>query len=174
MKNKSRKMAVCAITAALGVVLMLLGAVLGLGTYVAPMYVGWCLIPIGKHCGIKYQTLLWLVISLLSALFVANIEQNLMFIFLFGWYPIARPRLQKLPKAVRFLVKFLLFNVIVVSLEAVLINILAPEAMELWSAVILMAIGNAAFFLYDFAFPVFELLSERCLKKFFFTRRLFE
>ena len=168
MKSQSRKMAVCAMTAALGVVLMLLGAVLGLGTYMSPMFVGWCLIPIGKHYGAKYQVMLWIVISVLCALFVTNIEQNLMFIFLFGWYPIARPKLQKLPKTMRFLTKLLVFNGIVISLEAIIISVLVPEAMELWLAVALMVMGNAAFFFYDFAFPVFELLSEHYLKKIVF------
>lgn len=167
MKSQSKRLAMCAMTAALGVVLMLLGSFLGLGTYMAPMFVGWCLIPIGKEYGRKYQTMLWVVISLLCTIFVTNIEQNLMFMFLFGWYPIVRPVLQKLPKVPRIFVKLLLFNVIGITLEALLITFLVPEAMEVWMAVVLIMLGNATFFMYDFAFPVFEILSERYLKKLF-------
>lgn len=167
MNRVARRMAICSVTAALGVVLMLLGAVLGLGTYMAPMFVGWCLIPIGKEYGVKYQTMLWIVISLLSALFVANIEQNLMFIFLFGWYPIVRPRIQRLAKLLRFIVKLLLFNVVVISVEAAIITFFVPEAMEAWMAIVLIVLGNATFFFYDFAFPVFELLADLYLKKLF-------
>ena len=167
MKRLSRRLVVCAMTAALGVVLMILGAFLGLGTYMAPMFVGWCLIPVGKEYGAKYQTMLWIVISLLSLLFVTNIEQNLMFVFFFGWYPIVRPVLQKFSKFTRILVKLLLFNIVVISVEAVVIKLLVPEAMEMWMAVVLIVLGNATFLFYDFAFPVFELLADRYLKELF-------
>lgn len=75
--------------------------------------------------------------------------------------------LQKLPKVPRIFVKLLLFNVIGITLEALLITFLVPEAMEVWMAVVLIMLGNATFFMYDFAFPVFEILSERYLKKLF-------
>ena len=151
----------------MGVVLMLLGAFLGLGTYVAPMFVGWSLIPIGKEYGAKYQVLLWIIISLMCAFFVADIEQNLMFAFLFGWYPIARSKLQKIPMIPRVIVKLLLFNTIVIGLENVIVSILAPEAMDVWFAIILIVLGNVVFFLYDYAFPVFDRLADRYLKKLF-------
>lgn len=167
MKQQSRRVAICAMTAAVGVVLMLLGSVLGLGTYVAPMFVGWCLLPIGKHYGVKYQTMLWIVISLLCAMLVPNIEQNLMFAFLFGWYPILRPKLQKLPKLPRFVLKLLAFNAIIVALEAVILTFFVPEAMEVWMAVLLLTMGNLTFLFYDFAFPVFELLSDYYLRRLF-------
>lgn len=167
MKIRSKRMAICAMTAALGVVLMLLGSVLGLGTYMAPMFVGWCLIPIGREYGVKYQAMLWIIISLASMLFVASIEQNLMFSLLFGWYPIVRPRIQKLPKIPRLIAKLLLFNIIVITIEAVVITFFVPEVVEVWMAVVLIALGNATFIFYDYAFPVFELLANAYLKKLF-------
>ena len=167
MKRQSKRLAMCAMTAALGVVLMLLGTFLGLGIYMAPMFVGWCLIPIGKEYGVRYQIMLWIVISLLCAIFVTDIEQNLMFAFLFGWYPIARTKLQKLQKFPRIFTKLLLFNGIVIALEAVVITLLVPEAMEALMAILLIVLGNITFFLYDRAFPVFEFLSDRYRKKLF-------
>ncbi len=167
LKVSSKRIAICAMTAALGVVLMLLGSFLGLGMYMAPMFVGWCLIPIGKKYGVKYQTMLWIVIGLLCLMLVSDIEQNLMFIGLFGWYPIIRARLQKLPRALRLLVKLALFNVVIISLEALVLLLLFPEPLEAWMAVVLLVLGNLTFLFYDFAFPVFELLSEHYLKKLF-------
>ncbi len=171
MREQSGRMAVCAVTAALGVVLMLLGAALGLGVYIAPMLVGWCLIPIGRAYGVRYQTMLWVVISLLSAVFVADIEENMVFAFLFGWYPIIRPRLQKLSGAVRLCVKLALFNAVIIALETVLITLLVPEVMETWAAVLLLVLGNATFLIYDFVFPAFEVLFERYLGRFLFKRK---
>ena len=90
MKFQSKKMAVCSMTAAVGVVILLLGGVLGLGMYVCPLLVGLCLMPIGRLYGVKYQLMLWIVISLLSLLLVPNPEENLTFAGIFGWYPHSR------------------------------------------------------------------------------------
>ena len=167
MKQQSRKMAVCGMTAALGVVIMLLGAVLGLGMYLSPMLVGLCLIPIGKEWGVKYHLMLWAVIGLLSLILVSNVEQNLMFIGLFGWYPALRPKLQNLPRTLRLCVKLLIFNVIVISLEVLIMTVLVPETMGTVFTVVLLVMGNITFVLYDFAIPRFEIITRKYLKKIF-------
>lgn len=167
MKQQSRRMAICGMTAALGVVLMVLGAILELGMYVCPMFVGLCLIPIGKEWGVRYHLMLWAAISLLCLMLVTNLEQNLMFIGLFGWYPALRPRLQRLPPLPRLAVKLLLFNAIVIAIEALLIFVLVPEAMGTVFTMILLMLGNATFLLYDFAIPRFEWLARKHLKKLF-------
>ena len=167
MKQQSRRMAVCGMAAALGVVLMVLGAILELGMYVCPMFAGLCLIPIGKEWGVKYHLMLWAAISLLCLMLVSNLEQNLMFIGLFGWYPALRPRLQRLPPLSRLLVKLVLFNAIVIAIEALLIFVLVPESMGTVFTVILLVLGNVTFLLYDFAIPRFEWMARKHLKKLF-------
>lgn len=167
MRSGARKIAVCAVTAALGVVLMLLGSFMGLGMYMAPIFVGWCLIPIGRRYGVRYQTMLWIAIGLLSMLLVSDMEQNLMFIGFFGWYPIIRLKLQKLPRIPRLCLKLLLFNVVIVAIEAVVLTFLVPGMLEIWLVALLLGMGNLTFLVYDYAFPVFELLADRYLKKLF-------
>lgn len=153
--------------AALGVVIMLLGAVLGLGMYVCPMIVGLCLIPIGQDYGTKYQIMLWIVISILSFILVPNPEENLMFAGLFGWYPALWPKLQKLPKLPRFLLKLLLFNVIVIVLESLIMLVLVPEVMETGMMFLLLVLGNVTFLLYDKVIPRFDAIAKKYLKKAF-------
>ncbi|MGN1003722.1 MAG: hypothetical protein ACI4O5_02715 [Oscillospiraceae bacterium] len=167
MKKKSKQIAVCGVTAALGVVIMMLGAVLGIGMYLAPMLVGVCLIPIGREWGAKYQILLWIVISLLSLILVSEPEENLMFLGLFGWYPILRPTLQKLPPVLRVVVKLLIFNVVVIALELLLLLVLVPEGMGTALTVLLLVLGNVTFLVYDFAIPRFEMLAAKYLKRVF-------
>lgn len=166
MKLQARRMAVCSMMAALGVVLLLLGAVLSLGMYACPMIVGLCLIPVGETYGKKYQLLLWLVISFLSMLLVPNPEENLMFFGLFGWYPILWPGLQRLPKGLRMPIKLLLFNGVVIALEALVLLVLAPEAMETAMLFLLLLLGNVTFVLYDRVIPKFGLIAGKYLKKF--------
>lgn len=156
--------------AALGVVIMLLGAVLGLGMYVCPMIVGLCLIPIGQDYGTKYQIMLWIVISILSFILVPNPEENLMFAGLFGWYPALWPKLQKLPKLPRFLLKLLLFNVTVIALESLIMLVLVPEVMETGMMFLLLVLGNVTFLLYDKVIPRFDAIAKKYLKKAFHKR----
>lgn len=162
--GQTKRLTICAMMAAVSVVLMLLGAVLQLGTYAAPLLTGMVLIPIGDRYGRKYQVMLWLVISVLCFMLLPAAEQNMMFAGLFGWYPIAYPTLQKLPRLLRLLVKLLLFNGVVIAMEALLLWVIAPEAMELTMMLLLLALGNVTFLLYDYLIPKTELILRRIMK----------
>lgn len=165
MRKQTRVIAVCGVTVALGVVIMVLGNVLGLGMYLAPMLAGLCLSAVGRELGTKYQILLWIAIGLLSFMLISNPEQNLMFAGLFGWYPILRPALQKRKRILRFVAKFLIFNVIVVALEALLVLVLVPESLGAGLTLLLLVLGNVTFFVYDLAIPRFDFLSAKYLKR---------
>ena len=162
--GQTKRLTMCAMMAAVSVVLMLLGAVLQLGTYAAPLLTGMVLIPIGDRYGRKYQVMLWLVISVLCFMLLPAAEQNMMFAGLFGWYPIAYPTLQKLPRLMRLPVKLLLFNGVVFAMEALLLWVIAPEAMELTMMLLLLALGNVTFLLYDYLIPKTELILRRIMK----------
>jgi len=164
VKKQSKQIAVCGITTALGVVLMFLGNILGLGMYLIPMLIGMLLTSVGRAWGKKFQILLWLAIGLLSPILVPSPEQNLMFLGLFGWYPILRPTLQKLSNVLRFAVKFLIFNFVVVGLEALIVLVLVPEALGTTLTILLLVLGNITFFVYDMAIPRFESLAAKHLK----------
>lgn len=164
MRENARRMALCAMMAALCVVLMVLGAVLELGMYAAPMLAGLCFIPIGQKYGRKYHLILFVASSLLCFMFVPNIEQNLIFVGFLGWYPIAHPGLQKLPKGLRLIVKLLLFNAIVIAIEWLVITVLVPDVMGgtlLW---IMLILGNLTFVAYDFMLPRLQVFLQRISK----------
>lgn len=164
MANKARRMALCAMMAALCVVLMVLGAVLELGMYASPLLAGLCFIPIGQKYGRKYHILLFAASAVLCFLLVPNIEQNLVFAGLLGWYPIVRPGLQKLPRWLRLPVKLALFNVIIIAIEALVMLVLVPEVIGgvmLW---VLLILGNITFLAYDFMIPRLDTLLRRITK----------
>lgn len=118
MRNaETKRIALCGMMAALSVVILLMGAVLGLGIYLAPMVAGIILLPVGRSCGGKYHVMLWLTVSVLAFVLVPEIEENLMYLCLFGCYPILHPKLSCLPKGVRTAVKLLLFNGIFLAVE---------------------------------------------------------
>ena len=164
MRTSAKRMATCSMMAALSVVLMVLGAILELGMYACPLFAGLCFIPIGQKYGRKYHITLYVASSILCFLMVPNMEENLMFAGLFGWYPIVRPVLQKLPKVIRWICKLVIFNVVVIAIEWLVMTILVPEAIGgtlLW---VLLILGNITFLAYDFMIPKMEILMGRIVK----------
>ena len=164
MRTSAKRMATCSMMAALSVVLMVLGAILELGMYACPLFAGLCFIPIGQKYGRKYHITLYVASSILCFLMVPNMEENLMFVGLFGWYPIVRPVLQKLPKVIRWICKLVIFNVVVIAIEWLVMTILVPEAIGgtlLW---VLLILGNITFLAYDFMIPKMEILMGRIVK----------
>ena len=164
MRTSTKRMATCSMMAALSVVLMVLGAILELGMYACPLFAGLCFIPIGQKYGRKYHITLYVASSILCFLMVPNMEENLMFAGLFGWYPIVRPVLQKLPKVIRWICKLVIFNVVVIAIEWLVMTILVPEAIGgtlLW---VLLILGNITFLAYDFMIPKMEVLMGRITK----------
>ena len=83
----------------------------------------------------------------------------MMFIVFFGYYPVAKRWMDRLrPRAFRLLSKYLLFNVAVVSGYLVTIFVLGMPNMAAdmgdfgrYGTVILLAMGNVVFGVYDFA-----------------------
>lgn len=162
----SKVIASCGMMAALSVVLMLLGAALGLGLYISPMLAGLCLIPIGRKFGAKYQWMLWAVVSLLSFLLVPEMEQNLMYLTLFGLYPILQPLFHRLPRRLVWPCKLLYFNLVFIAVEALLMLVLIPEPMPPVLAIIFLALGNVTFIMYDFLVPRAHLLFNKYFGRF--------
>lgn len=163
--KKAKVIAVCGIMAALCVVIMLLGAVLGLGIYLAPMIAGVCLLLIRRAYGVKYHIIVWVAVSILSFILVPEMEENLMFLCLFGCYPIIYPYLQKLPKGLRIVVKLLYFNVVFIGVEALLMLVLVPEAIDTAFFVVLLLLANILFVCYDLVLPRAERLLDHYLGK---------
>ena len=151
--KKANVMATCSMLAALSVVILLIGGVLELGMYACPMIAGICLLLVEDAYGKKAQIMTWVAVSILSLMLVPNVEENLMYIGIFGLYPILYPYMQKLPGGIRVVVKFLYFNVTVIALELLLMMVLMPEAMEVIFLLVLLAMGNVIFWCYDRLLP---------------------
>jgi hypothetical protein len=163
--KKTKAVALGGIMSAMCVVIMLLGALIGVGVYAAPMIAGICLIPTGKKYGIKYHITLWLVVSVLSFLTVPDVEESLMFFSLFGFYPIVYPYFEKLSRVLSIVAKLAYFNVVVVSVEYLVIKFFLPEAVDIPMASLLWAIGNATFLLYDRVIPRSDRLLDKNIGK---------
>ena len=174
LKNRmSFRVAFCGILAALMTVIMLVGPLIPTMTYVAPAAAGVFLIPVVWEFGGKAGGLL--------AFFLApDKEAALCFVLLFGWYPVARPKLQHIrQKPVRLVVKLALFNAALLAIYALLLFVfvmpdLQQEAQS-WTALLLVAffvLGNISFLLYDVVLGRIADLYVRRLRPKLFRRGL--
>ena len=165
--NQTRKIALCGMMSALSVVIMAIGAVLGIGIYAAPMLAGLLLLPLGITLGRKEQLLVWISASLLCLMLIGDWEQNLMYLCLFGLYPILYPLFQKLPKGLRLMAKLAFFNLVTVAAEALVLLVLVPEPLNAGMILALLAVGNLTFLLYDRLIPLYALILHKHLNRIF-------
>ena len=167
----ARQIALGGVLAALAVVILLLGGVIPVGTYVAPMLASLPLtvllteLPRGLCLG------WYAVVAILGATLCPDKETAFVFVFL-GWYPVARPALDRLPRLLRIAAKLLLFNLAVAALYALLILVfrleaLVNEAKETGLALLLglLVMGNGTFLLYDLVLKRLTFVYEKKRKK---------
>ena len=169
--TKAKQIALGGILAALAVVILTLGGVIPVGTYVAPMLASLPLIVLlaelpGGLCVGWYA-----VVAVLGATLCPDKETAFVFVFL-GWYPVVRPALDRLPRLPRILCKLLIFNLAVAALYALLILVFRLEALVneaketgLTLLIVLLALGNLTFFLYDVLLKRLTILYQKKRKK---------
>ena len=158
------RLALCGIVTALGTVLMLMAGIITVGTYTFPALAGMLGIAIVIEAGARWAWMVYAAVSLLSAFLVGDKEAVLLFVLFFGYYPILKSHLERIPrKALVWMFKFLLFNaaVFVTALAAIFVLQVPPESFlaggGLLAAVFLLA-ANAVFWVYDFILSGFVVL----------------
>lgn len=147
------RMALGGVLAALAVVIMSLGGLIPIATYVSPMLCAVLLQVVLMSCGKRLAWAWYGAVALLSALLSADKEAAAVFIFL-GYYPIVKPWLDG--RKLAWLWKGLLFNGSVALMYFLLLRLLGMgELGEEFAGLgtvmllVLLAMGNVTFFLLD-------------------------
>ena len=156
-KSKSWAMAYCGMAAALCVALMLLGTIIPIAMFIAPAVASFLIATVCMECGITMAWTAYAAVSLLGLLFVPDKEVALVFVFLLGYYPLVKPRFERIRlPLVRVLCKLLLCNGAVLAMYG-LVFLLVPAgsiSQELRTTALAVSLatlvmGNVAFVLYD-------------------------
>ena len=155
-RSKSWAMAYCGMAAALSVAMMLMGAVFPIAMFIAPAVASFLIATVCVECGRTMALTAYGAVSLLSLLFVPDKEVALTFVFLLGYYPLAKPYFEKLrPALLRAVCKLLLCNGAVLAMYGLLLLVPAGSIAEelrttaLAVSLVTLAMGNVAFLLYD-------------------------
>ena len=141
------------VLAALAVVVMSMGTLIPVATYVCPMICSLILQLVRKTCGNRIAWAWYGAVAVLSLLLAPDKEAAAVFLAL-GFYPIVKPRLDRLKG--KWLWKGLLFNSVILLTYWLLMHLfgldqLAAEFAEMGRimTVVLLILGNVTFFLLD-------------------------
>ncbi len=163
----SKRIALSGMFAALQMALMFLGGVAWIFCYAAPMFSGLLMIILKESAGRKYCFSVYAACSILSILFLPDKECALIYIFFFGYYTAIRDLFDRLPRVVRTVCKFLLFNAGIAASQLLLVyafRIPFDNDFGKWTIPILAVSFNLLFFFYERLFPVLVLLYEKKYK----------
>lgn len=151
------------IMAALAIVILCLGTMIPVATFVCPALCMMILRIVLNRCGSRIGWAWYGAVAILGVLLAPDKEAAAVFVFL-GYYPIVKPWLDI--RKLRWLWKALLFNTVIGIMYALLLKVfgmdeLAQDYAELGTimTIVMLVMGNITFFLLD------RLLGMRLVKR---------
>lgn len=169
-QKKAKLTAFCGMMVALSVVLMSITTIIPVFMYIIPLLTGLVVLLCEKLSSKKWAIAVYFAVSALSLILVADKEAVLAYCLFFGYYPIIRDYLQKLPKLLFLVTKLGVFNlaaVLIGVLGVYLFGLSAEEYSEFGKATIpiLLALANLMFFMYELLLGKYGFMIERIAKK---------
>ena len=169
---KSRQIALCGMLNVLAVVLLSFGGLIPIATYCAPLLAMAVLLPVLEEYGGRMALAAWVSVSILALLLTPDRETALVYVF-FGWYPVLRPHIARIPsKAVRLIIKLVVANGMILLLYGLVLRLMGLTADLLEGTALLnfglLLTGNAVFLLLDKALERLTFLWRRKFRKHFF------
>ncbi|MDE7364342.1 MAG: hypothetical protein K2N27_05580, partial [Ruminococcus sp.] len=157
MRDISYKVALGGIVSALCLMCMFLAGIMPMFYLILPMIAGILLMIIAEEVNKSWAWLTYISVSILSIFITADKESALVFIMLFGHFPILRLYIEKIRlKILRWLMKLVIFNVCAVSFFYTTVFIFGIDQMledmndlGRYGAVIMLVLCNIIFVLYD-------------------------
>ena len=181
MKNSRQKsvfrIAFCSVIAALETVFMMVAGLFRFGTYALPCFAGILTVAIVIEYGCKWAFGVYAVAAALSFFLSGDKEAVVMFIALFGYYPILKNILERhITKAVPcWIVKLAVFNAAAVGsffVASILLAVPAEEftLFDMYVPYVFLIAGNVFFLLYDRTVTVFVKYYVQKLRDVLFRR----
>ncbi|MGN0526064.1 MAG: hypothetical protein ACI4IF_01385 [Acutalibacteraceae bacterium] len=155
---------------ALSTVLMTVTAILPVLMYVVPILTGLLVIFMSDLAGKKWGFGVFFATAVLSLILVSEKDTALSYTLIFGYYGLIKDTIEKLPKALSWILKIILYNISALGigfLGVFIFGLSAEEYTELgkFTIPILLLMANAALILYDLALTKYRLLLKALAQK---------
>lgn len=178
--KQSARVAFGGISAALSLSCMLL-SVFPLGRYTLPILAGMMLMPLVLEAGVKQGFAAYIAVAVLTVLIVPSLEAKVLFIALFGYYPVLKALLERSRRRVlEWILKIAVFNVTMVVSYWLMLSFWGLDAAEFEMfgkvlPILFLIPGNAVFIVYDVLLtrliPLYWQRLHPALSKIFFRGR---
>lgn len=177
MQKPAFRIALCAVIAAMEVVLMMAAGLFRIGTYALPCFAGLFSIAVVIEYNCKWAFGVYAVSAILSFFLTADKEAALLFILFFGYYPILKNILDRRVKntVLCYIIKFALFNAAAIASFFAATRLFGIPAEEftlfgVYVPFVFLLLGNVFFFVYEMAVNVYVKLYVQRLRKALFGR----
>ena len=169
MREISYRVALGGIVSALCLVTMFLAGIMPALYLLLPMTAGVLMMIIAVEVNAGWAFLTYLAVSILSLFITFDKEASLVFIMLFGHYPIIRFYIHKVKsKLFKKIIKFAVFNACAVSYFYVTVYLFGLDQMlddmnewGKYGSVIMLALCNVIFALYDINLDFFYVMYRK-------------
>lgn len=152
-RNAAKEIALGGVMAAVAIVIMCLGGMIPLATFVCPMVCCLMVKLMDNLCGKRIAWAWYGAVALLSVLMGPDKEGAAVFVFL-GYYPIVKPAMDKWPLS--WVWKLVYFNVVILVMYMMLIHLLGLaavvedyEEVGLVMTLVTLGLGNLTFIMLD-------------------------
>lgn len=154
--NKTARIALCGVLAALAVALMFLGGTVAFAAIACPVMASLVLIPVYTECGWKWGLVWYAAVAALALLLAPDKESAILFVA-FGYYPMLRKLIGHLHSRVfKWVVKLVYVNAVICAAYGLMIFVFRMEAVSAefaayggWMLAALAALANLTFVVYD-------------------------
>ena len=172
----TQKTALCGVFGALSIVIMLMGSIIPMATYICPAFAAFLILPVVAEYGEKAALTLYASVSLLSLILIAEKEFVLMYVCVFGLYSVFKFKADRIkPKFLQFTLKALYALATTAATYGLLLFVFPNPVLEgefgEMSAVLMIIFFTLfviTFMLYDIAAKVvFILYRQRIRNKIF-------
>ena len=151
--NQAKLIALSGMLAAVAIVIMSLGGLIPIATYICPMLCTMTQLVVLRFCGKKIAWTWFVVVSILSLLM--GPDKEAVFVFLaIGYYPLLKEKIERYK--LQFIFKLVFFNVAILAVYSLMIYLfgmqeVAAENMEFGLAglAVILLMGNLTFILLD-------------------------
>ncbi len=154
-KTQAQKIAFCSVMAALCIAVMFLTGIVPVATLALPALAGCLLIAVVVEIGTRWAFGVYAVCAVLSLVVVPDKEAALYYILFFGYYPVLYAYLGRIKRAaLRWAAKLGVFNAamllcVYIATKVLLIPVEEIPFLGPYTLLVLLALLNAVFILYD-------------------------
>lgn len=176
--RKSTQVAVGGLTSALCLLLMFMTGMIPFATFALPAMAGIVLVAVVVEMGRPTAAMVYTAVSLLSLFMCPDKEAAMMFIGVFGFYPIVKGVLERIKyRFLRVAAKFAVFNISILASYWIIINLFGlTEILEEmgtfgeFTLLVTWLMGNLVFVVFDLALGRITYAYVHILRRRFFHK----